>query len=83
MTPASKITYKFREYVNTLMLQDVLAEPGGTTPSAAFTSPATVLVCENAAATDSVTWVTAASVAAAPFCAVWWRWASGTFPAPV
>jgi hypothetical protein len=30
MTPASKITYKFREYVNTLMLQDVLAEPAWT-----------------------------------------------------
>jgi hypothetical protein len=30
MTPASKITYTFREYVNTLMLQDVLAEPDWT-----------------------------------------------------
>jgi len=32
-------------------------------------SPATVLVSEKAAATDSVNWVSAASVAAAPFCA--------------
>ena len=32
-------------------------------------SPVTVLVCVNAAAPVSVTWVTASSVVAAPFCA--------------
>ena len=31
MTPTSKIVYKFREYVNTLMVQDVLADGEWTT----------------------------------------------------
>ena len=27
MTPTTKITYKFREFINTLMIQDLMAEP--------------------------------------------------------